>query len=895
MHCTGKTLGLFLVTVLALSASVAAQSADDFFNPAVLHEIRIDIYPTDWQKLKANFLDNTYYACDFQWLYQGKYKLMENIGIRSRGTGSRSNIKPGLRVDFNRYETGQQFLGLKSFVLRNNTQDASMLRERMAMLFLQRMGIPGSREAHTRLYVNDQYIGLYTIVESVDKDFLHRNYGENDGFLYKYDYGISDLPYYFGYRGADPALYSPKPFQPETHETDPDPRPLEAMVRAINQSSDTEFLSRMAEYLDLKYLMTYVAIENYLAELDGFLGEWGMNNYYLYRLEKKNLSTIIPWDRSLAFSSGFNHGIWHNISDVPSDRQNVLIRRALTFPDLRNTYLETLARCTRMAGKTGKYLEQELDFEYNQIRKAAYEDTNKQCLDSQGLPKNCTNAEFDASMDYLRQFMRGRSGYILSVVPQEITPSVQRSFSLADRGGISVETVGLGRSTTVGYGRILPDSGSTTPVGLAIFGLRQNGVLVTEAGVPASPLVKEGRIYVEVDGAVNTGVAIANPNAQAAVVSFSFIDSTGRETSSGNLTVPANGQIASFVNQAPFYGSSFQNGTLTFSSVLPIAVRSLRGLLNERSEFLITTLPVAELTAPVGEMVVLPHFADGAGWKTQIALVNSSDLPISGTVQFMGQGNAGTAGQPVAVTINSQTADSFTYTIPAKSSRSLQTSGRSANQQSGSIRVLPVSSHRTPVVMEIFSFTQAGVTVTEAGVSAGKAGTGFRLYAEVSGDLLGSEVGAIQTGVAMANPSGSAVNVNMDLTTLAGKTTGLSGTVTVPANGQIAQFLGQIPGFGSLPNPFQGVLKVSTTAASGISVVGLRGRQNERGDFLITTTPPVEEGVKAGSAEMLFPQLADGGGYTTQMILFSGSTGQSSTGVLRFISQAGQNLGLSLW
>jgi len=294
-------------------------------------------------------------------------------------------------------------------------------------------------------------------------------------------------------------------------------------------------------------------------------------------------------------------------------------------------------------------------------------------------------------------------------------------------------------------------------------------------------------------------------------------------------------------------------------------------------------------------MVVLPHFADGAGWKTQIALVNSSDLPISGTVQFMGQGSAGTAGQPVAVTINSQTADSFTYTIPAKSSRSLQTSGRSANQQSGSIRVLPVSSHRTPVVMEIFSFTQAGVTVTEAGVSAGKAGTGFRLYAEVSGDLLGSEVGAIQTGVAMANPSGSAVNVNMDLTTLAGKTTGLSGTVTVPANGQIAEFLGQIPGFGSLPNPFQGVLKVSTTAASGISVVGLRGRQNERGDFLITTTPPVEEGVKAGSAEMLFPQLADGGGYTTQMILFSGSTGQSSTGVLRFISQAGQNLGLSLW
>ena len=78
-------------------------------------------------------------------------------------------------------------------------------------------------------------------------------------------------------------------------------------------------------------------------------------------------------------------------------------------------------------------------------------------------------------------------------------------------------------------------------------------------------------------------------------------------------------------------------------------------------------------------------------------------------------------------------------------------------------------------------------------------------------------------------------------------------------------------------------------------MVGLRGRQNERGDFLITTTPPVEEGVKASSNEMLFPQVVDGGGYTTQMVVFSGSTGQSATGMIRFISQAGQSLGLSLW
>ncbi len=895
MRLIGKLVPICFLALLAAGGSLRAQTTDDFFNPGALQEIRLEIFPADWQKLKANFLDNTYYPCNLQWKYQGKYKIIENVGIRSRGTGSRSGVKPGLRVDFNRYEAGQLFLGLKSFVLRNNIQDPSMLRERIAMRFFQWMEIPGSREAHTRLYVNDEYIGLYSMVESVDKDFLSRNYGENDGYLYKYDYPVDAQPYYFGYRGSDPALYSPLPFQPETHETDPDPKPLEAMIRVINQATDSEFPTRIAEYLDLKYLMTYIAIENFLAELDGFLGEWGMNNYYLYRFEKKNLSTIIPWDRSLSFSNYFTHGIWHNISNVSADKQNVLVRRALAIPELRNTYLETLNRCTRIAGKSGQYLEQELNFEFNQVRQAAYEDPNKQCYDSQGNMKPCTNADFDASIETLRNFMRNRPNYILSAVPKEITAVSQRPYSFPDRGGISMETAGLGSGTTVGYARILPANGSTTPGGLAIFGLRQNSVLVTEAGVPASPLVREGRIYVEVGGGVNTGVAIANPNAQAASISFLFVDSSGKEAGSGTVTVPANGQLARFVNEAPFGGGNLSTGTLTLRSSLPVGIRSLRGLLNERSEFLITTLPVAELTASVGEMVILPHFADGGGWKTQVILVNPSETTISGTVQFVGQGSASAAGRPVTVTIGGQTADTFNYSIPPGSSRALQTAGSASEVLSGSVRVQPFSAQATPSVMEVFSFRRSGITVSEAGVSATKAGAAFRLYAEVSGNLLGGEAGAIQTGLAIANPSGSSANVSLDLTYLSGKSTGLKASVTVPANGQVAQFLGQLPGFSSLPNSFQGILRVSAAAGSGVSVVGLRGRQNERGDFLITTTPPSEEGVKAGNSEMLFPQLADGGGYTTQLILFSGSSGQSAAGDLRFLSQGGQPLGLVLW
>jgi hypothetical protein len=77
-------------------------------------------------------------------------------------------------------------------------------------------------------------------------------------------------------------------------------------------------------------------------------------------------------------------------------------------------------------------------------------------------------------------------------------------------------------------------------------------------------------------------------------------------------------------------------------------------------------------------------------------------------------------------------------------------------------------------------------------------------------------------------------------------------------------------------------------------VVGLRGRYNERDDFLITTTQPSDETRAASISDQYFPHLADGGGYTTQFILFNGSSDQSSSGLLRFFTQSGQSLNLTV-
>ena len=59
-----------------------------------------------------------------------------------------------------------------------------------------------------------------------------------------------------------------------------------------------------------------------------------------------------------------------------------------------------------------------------------------------------------------------------------------KAFTLTDKSANSLITDGAGELKQ-GYARILPNSGATTPSGVAIFGFRTNDVLVTEAGVPA--------------------------------------------------------------------------------------------------------------------------------------------------------------------------------------------------------------------------------------------------------------------------------------------------------------------------------------------------------------------------------------------------------------------------
>jgi len=200
------------------------------------------------------------------------------------------------------------------------------------------------------------------------------------------------------------------------------------------------------------------------------------------------------------------------------------------------------------------------------------------------------------------------------------------------------------------------------------------------------------------------------------------------------------------------------------------------------------------------------------------------------------------------------------------------------------VRAVPATNSPAPSGLAIFSFRSGGNTVTEAGVPAMAAGTAFRLYAEMDGP--------IQTGIAVANNSTDATAVQLELNNLDGASAGLTGTLSIPPNGHAAMFLNEIPGFASLPTPFHGVLRVSSPVS--ISVIGLRVRYNERNEFLITPTPQVNEAAPPATSPMVFPQIVDSAGYTTQFILFSAQPGSSASGTLQLFNQSGGALGVPL-
>jgi subtilisin family serine protease len=460
-------------------------------------------------------------------------------------------------------------------------------------------------------------------------------------------------------------------------------------------------------------------------------------------------------------------------------------------------------------------------------------------------------------------------------------------------GGVGAAATGGSSATAqAGYATAVVSSGGT-PYGTAVFSSSQGNIVVSEAAVSASPPTTAARLFVDYRTGVaptspqsgvgtvdiSTGVAIVNCGTASANVTYTLFDGVGALLAVGHGNIAAGSHLAKFIQQlsdaAPDFNipanfaTSVKFGSLEIDSDQPLSVLALRLTVNQRGDLLLTSTPVADLTKSVGSApLYFPQVADGGGYITTLILLNTSTAVETGKISFFRDDGTALTVETTGGIANSV----FTYSILPRAVFVLQTDGTPTGANTGWVQVKPDASNLSPVGAGVFAYSQGGIRVTESGVSSAVATTHARIYIDRSGGH--------ETGLALACPGSSGINIALNAYQADGSTAAGSGTLNISGNGHTAQLAGQL--ISSLPSGFTGVLDISSTAP--FVALTLRVLTNARGDSLMTTFP-VADMTQLAPAPVVFPHIVDGGGYVTQFILLS--AGPAANATVNFYDEKG--------
>ena len=277
------------------------------------------------------------FGYDFEYV-QGSLEIdgarLDNIGIRFKGNSSYATtakvLKRPFKIDLDRHVKGQSFKGVKRFVLNNNVMDTLACREALAYSVYREAGVPAPRTAYAqlRLTVPGKYkgamVGLYTLVETVDRPLLADRFGDSSGLLLKPE-RVGPLDYL----GEKWDPYEQR-YRPKTKARAKAQRRLIELTRLVQQADDARLRREIGSLLDVDGFLRYVAATVLLSSLDSFIGF--AHNYYLYLNPKTDRFVILPWDLDHSFGGLLMLG-------SANDLMNLSIRQP-TFG--RNRLVETL-------------------------------------------------------------------------------------------------------------------------------------------------------------------------------------------------------------------------------------------------------------------------------------------------------------------------------------------------------------------------------------------------------------------------------------------------------------------------------------------------------------------------------------------------------------------------
>ena len=351
--CAAAFSGPIAAAAGETGVSMAYETA--LFDTSSVLEVNIRMDEADWNDMLTNATAEEYYQCDVEIGGTTFYR----VAIRPKGNTSLTSIandpttdRYSFKLEFDHYVDGQTCFGLDKLILNNNYADATNMKEALIYDMYQYLGADASLYNYAKLSVNGEYWGVYLALEAVEDSFLLRNYGVQDGELYKpdsmnigggkdfgdfnaddIDFGDLDLGDMtppdrnaapaeqktaaagerpaddFGFGGGkggfsmsgggadlnytDDELDSYETIWDGeiTDTTKADHKRVVTALKNISEGTDLE------TYMDVDNLLRYMAVHIFSVNEDSLSGMMA-HNYYLYEAGGK--LNLIPWDYNLA-------------------------------------------------------------------------------------------------------------------------------------------------------------------------------------------------------------------------------------------------------------------------------------------------------------------------------------------------------------------------------------------------------------------------------------------------------------------------------------------------------------------------------------------------------------------------------------------------------------------
>jgi hypothetical protein len=266
--------------------------------------VYIQIDPVNLNTILTDSIYSDYeYPATFRYISSTIDDTISNVGFRLRGNTSRNSAKKSFKVSFNSFIPGRKWNGLEKLNLNGEHNDVSIMRSRLSNQLLKYAELPSARTSYVRLFINNEYKGLYLNVEHIDDEFLKKRFiNDTTGNLFKCSYG-ANLKQLGITSGPYVNIYELK-----TNNQQNDYTGLINFIDILNNTNADQFTCAIQSVFDVELYLRTLALEILMGHWDGYAGN--MNNYYLYERPSDGKFVFIEYDMDNTF--GVDWGIIPN-------------------------------------------------------------------------------------------------------------------------------------------------------------------------------------------------------------------------------------------------------------------------------------------------------------------------------------------------------------------------------------------------------------------------------------------------------------------------------------------------------------------------------------------------------------------------------------------------------